>query len=278
MVANVQPASTEPQQLDVDKIKLFSGTHAIEDATFGIAFSEPLTAADYQRFNERIEDVKGEFALINEIPGVELSLDGDFPTLNAMSGGKHLAHYAPDGRVLWAGQFSGNSVKVSAKTYTRWAPIWSEAKRKLKLLLDLVDTKKFVVSVDLLVTDSFSVLAPQRIRPADLFSSESKYFGEQIFKIEDGRWDTQIGWFEPFNDLYDKLVRFDTRAVRRNQEYVVTIVNLLSIRPSGNSEALEQLIQGDLSRLEAVIQEFHADNKRLLKRALKENISKRMGL
>ncbi|MCY3985136.1 MAG: hypothetical protein OXD29_04975 [Roseovarius sp.] len=64
----IEPAMTG----NLDKIRLFADTHAIEAANFTVIPGFPIDRADIERFTERLNCVKAAFPAVSEntqVPG-----------------------------------------------------------------------------------------------------------------------------------------------------------------------------------------------------------------
>lgn len=267
--------------VDYKKIALCAGRHAIESASFSIAFSDQLSRADFARFDEKTPVIMEEFPSIQPMEAITLKVSPDQHAFSREEKGRELSEFGRDGKKLWSGRFFENSVQITCHEYSGWRDVWQSVEKKLPILLNCVDQKKEVISIDFAVVDEFATqISEMDLTPSVVLKNDSKYISPKMLEITDSRWDLQQGWFEPLDDHSSRLTRLDCRSVRRNDQYVTTVQNVLSMRSNGPNRPLSEYLsekdgENDLARL---FREFHDQNKKILRELIVDGLLRRMGL
>jgi len=265
---------------NIKYIGLFAESNAIEVANFCVYLDSPIDHADIRRFDESRE-IKDLYPAINSPDMLQIRIG------NQRQGSsspppvpvKQLNHYRPDGKPDWTGSFGENRILVSCHFYDSWESVWLDAKKRLDLLLGCVDQYKNIFSIDYSVTDTFSARrADESLVPSNLFK-DNEFIAKYILKSKDNRWDFSQGWFENPTTQDQVLMRIEGQGGIENDVVIASIVNLYSQRP-GTKVAVKDLLDSvdGNSILDQVFEQFHDQNKRLLRQLLVDGLLDRMGL
>jgi hypothetical protein len=272
---------TESDASAFQSITLFAGEHAIEAETFSVAFAEPLTHADYRRLEKEEAAIRLLFGSIMPLNSYQFNPKSGIVEVPKDLSGREMLDFDRDGSPRWSAGFQENLVRLTIHKYTRWQDIWPEAEKRLRLLLSCVDSQKRVVAIDFGVVDTLiSERARLELLPRIVLNRASAFVSERIYACEDPRWDIQQGWMDDRNDGSLKLTRVDVQASIQNDRSRASVQNILSFRPDKQTITLEDVLaQGDAGSLvNKVYNEFHDENKQLLKKLLHPEILKRLGL
>lgn len=267
--------------VNINSIKLYAETHAIEVVNFSVHLGIPIQASDISRFDERIENLRELFPAINDVEGIRIQVTPDNGQVSTTIPpiAKELMYFDADGQPIWVGNFQDNLVMVSCRKYSTWEKIWPEAKHRLKALLDCVDDYKPIHSIDYSVTDTFHANKSEEILFARNPFRDSQFVPLNLVHHSDPRWDISQGWFDSTDNLNQILVRVDAKSGIINKRVVASISNLHSQIFS------KQMSVSEISRnnqnplgIEQVFSKFHDKNKDLLKQNLIDDLLIRMRL
>ena len=267
----------------IDKIILHKETHAIEVANFIVALGHKIDIGDINRFKDQREHLASLFPSILTPDVYELKLGDPLSRTVRQDGSalhRELSYFGHDGSLEWAASFGDNRIITSCRNYTRWDEVWPLAKERIDALLKCVDPYKPVQSVDFSVTDTFrakkndAALAPRTI------FKKNDFIANHIVCMSDPRWDFNQGWFTKSEDTDQILVRVEGRSGIQNDLVVASISNLHS-RRFGTDVKVDGLLcakdQVD-ARVSTIFEEFHDNNKSLLRKLLSDDLLTRMKL
>lgn len=266
----------------LDNIRLFSDTHAIEVANFGVNLGLAIDNADVRRFDESMAKLRELFPAIDS-PEVFQFAVGNAPPGQFRAPPpvpvRKLVYFANDGQPVWEGFFGENRILVSCRRYTGWEEVWPEAKVRMDALLGCIDQYKPIQSVDYSVTDTFSATKAEEALIAPNIFKPNNFVSAQILGTGDPRWDFSQGWFDNLQDNDQVLVRVESRSGIQNDLVVTSISNLHSQRfgaVNGVGELLQTGQNG--SRADQIFDDFHDRNKDLLRSLLVDELLIRMRL
>ncbi|KAA0909532.1 TIGR04255 family protein [Aquicoccus porphyridii] len=267
---------------NIEKIRLYAETHAIEVANFVVNLALPIDRADERRFEEHIGDVKKIFPAINTGEIFQFALGGPPPSnvkLPEPVPTRELTFFGNDGKPQWTGSFGESRVIVSCRRYTGWDDVWPDAKARLETLLGCLDQYKPVRSIEYSVTDTFNAdKADDVLIPPNMFQ-DNDLVPRHILQLKDPRWDFNQGWFQAIDDEDQVLVRIEGRSAIQNNLVVASIGNLHSQR-FGRQVSVGDAYDpnGAESVLSQTFDSFHDKNKELLRSTLTDDLQTRMGL
>jgi len=281
-VSDVRPTGTGLTLANLlDQIELYAGNHAIEVANYSITLTNPIDQADIRRFDERLSLIKEYFPAISTPNTIQVEVGGRPPHINPPSlvSSKDLTLFGGDGKPVWTAHFGHLNVVVSCRQYTRWNEIWPEAKKRLELLLSLVDQYKMIQAIDYSVTDTFRALTETGALCSRNLFRQTPYIPSFLLEYDDPRWDISQGWFVRRPPLGQVLVRLDSRAFTQGPYTSVSIANIHS-RRSEPYLTLREVLDSDASYrvMEDTFEKFHDWNKSVLKSVLVHELQSRMGL
>lgn len=265
---------------NVDSIELFNESNAIEVANFCVYLDTPIDHADIRRLNENLE-VKGLYPAISSPNMLQLAITNQ--ELNKSSPPPvpvlQLYHYRPNGKPDWTGSFGETRILVSCHFYTNWKNVWSDAKKRLNLLLGCVDPYKNIFSIDYSITDTFKAKkTDESLVPLKVFR-DNDLIAKHILSSQDYRWDFSQGWFEKSASQDQVLMRIEGQGAIENDVVIASIGNLHSHR-LGTKPAVKDLFDpaDGNSRIYEIFENFHNKNKDLLRELLVDGLLDRMGL
>ncbi|KJS41130.1 MAG: hypothetical protein VR71_20090 [Roseovarius sp. BRH_c41] len=266
--------------MSIDSIKLYANTHAIESEQFTLVFRSPLDSADEGRFDERRPEIEELFRAIDEPDVFQVMVgEGPQPPKPVI---KVLNDFGRNGKPEWSGQFGENAVSVSSMQYTNWAEIWPSVQNRLKLLLNCVDTFKFVGSIDYKVTDTFTEKVIPNNKGALLSKNilkKGNWVPEGLLSYEDPRWDFSSGLFHSPNERSEVLERVEARSFLTGDQVVTSISNTFSLRLKAAIRLKDLLEGGNVTgRVTETFEDFHDKNKVTIRSIFVNDLLKRMGL
>jgi uncharacterized protein (TIGR04255 family) len=263
-------------------IKLVAGEHAIEAETFSLAFAEPLTQADYSRFDDASDTLRQLFPVISPVSSYELHPQAGVLQVPEDRAGRELVEFGRDGKQEWSAGFHGNSIHVTIHKYTNWQEMWPLARQRINALLDCIDQQKQVIAVDFAVVDTFFSHLPElKLLPSVVVNADSVFISPKILECSDPRWDIQQGWMARQVDKNLKLTRVDIQAGIQNNLSRVSVQNVLSFRPEvPKLPTLGSLRSEDdgLCVIDRLIDQFHDENKVILTQILHDRVLKKLRL
>lgn len=268
---------------DVEKIKLYGESHAIEVANFVVNLGLAIDNADIRRFDERVDKLRELFPAIDSPDTFHISLGGpgaEQVKRPAPPPLKELIYFSNDGKPEWVGSFGDNRVLVSCRKYTKWEEVWPSAKSRLDSLLACIDPYKPVHSVDYSVTDTFSAQKSENALISPNIFRKNDFLASHIMNTKDPRWDFSQGWFGDPNAIDQVLVRVEARSGIQNDLVVASIGNLHSQR-FGKSVSVGDLLHseaGGQPKADLIFDNFHDKNKELLRTLLVDELLLRMRL
>ncbi len=267
--------------MNINSIKLYAETHAIEVVNFSVRLGIPIQASDISRFDERTENLKKLFPAINDVPGVQIQVTPNHGQVSTAIPplAKELMYFDTDGQPIWVGNFQDNLVMVSCRKYSTWEKVWPDAKQRLNALLNCVDDYKPILSVDYSVTDTFYANKSEDALLARNLFKDSSFVPQKMVHHSDPRWDISQGWFDSTDVSNQILVRVDAKSGIENERVVASICNLHSQRFS-RQMSVNDIANGNQDPLgiEQIFSKFHDKNKELLKQILIDNLLIRMRL
>lgn len=190
------------------------------------------------------------------------------------------AFLRPNGAANWSMDVGGNQVSVECFLYTRWNRVWEAAGKYIKqatAVLGEAQKALQIASIELTVRDVF-VSSDQNYRLFDLFDEESGYVSRRIFNIN-GAWHCNSGWFEPLSDSAAALNHLNTDATPTEDQraWQIGITHLQQERFL-SPIPIASLVANASSIVDDSMSRMHNQNKSLLCRLLKSEMTNKIGL
>ena len=263
----------------LEHILLYAKQHAIESASFIVNFRSPIDQDDEGRFNDRLVELEEFFPSIESPEFFQISFgqpptgQPDKPVM------KVLNEFGRDGKATWSAQFGESTISLSCKRYTRWDEVWSEAYKRISLLMGIVDPHKFIASIDYAAVDKFSALTDTNSLLSKNILKENEWVPSYLLEYSDPRWDFSCGRFLDVQSDTLLLERMEAQSAIESNRTIVSISNLFSLRFESAVRAKDIVVEEGLSeKFASVWQDLHDRNKTAIKSILIDELQNRMGL
>jgi uncharacterized protein (TIGR04255 family) len=248
--------------------------HAVQSATFSVAFDGPVSQAAVQALGRR-RDLTSELPAVQNPEGIELNIAPSGTPAPRRMQGVQLAHLRPDGTPAWALRLMGQELAVDCTRYTRWARIWDTAQRYLKVGLSVIpsgDRSRKVAVLGHTVVDQF--VANRDEYELSQLLKNSRFIANITFEAGP-TWHNHVGWFEKGSDSDLWLNQLNVDAIREpnSGQLVVLVTHNQEVRFAAPLElaAVED-------RLDETMNKLHSQNKLVLEELLSPEMSKKIGL
>ncbi len=190
------------------------------------------------------------------------------------------AFLRPNGVANWSMEVGGNQVTVECLLYTRWKRVWDAASGYLRMACSrLADAQSALqlASIELTVRDVF-ISAHQDYKLGNLFYENSGYLSPTIFATK-GAWHSNVGWFETSGDSMATLNHLNADAAPSSDQrgWAIGVTHLQQERFAA-SISIANLFDTIPSMIDVSMSRMHSQNKRLLLRLLKSEMTNKIGL
>jgi len=252
--------------------------NAIDVTSFVVAFEQPFTPDEVNKFVGLEQSLKKEFPSFNIMSNVSFTfkqnLNGQPVVENPSSGipnGVLFQKFRGDGKVEWSLQVIGNQIIVNCCNYTRWDEVWEKAKKNIIRIISILENKSNKVAfICLQVMDKFIHNDIESYSYEDIFDEDSHFLNNHI-KECDYFWHIHQGWFENKEKSQLNIINITTGAENGN---VITLLdnNQRIIFENG------MYVEAFKEKIDEVFPVLHENNKKLLKNLLSNVALERVGL
>lgn len=259
-------------------------SHAVISATFVLRYKEPVGVEAV-----RESSFPPTTAWSEELPGrrgvqglsFEIRLDGAEQRSNVV--GTQFIHAQPDGSPAWLLRIAADHVAVECHVYTRWAQVWSKARRYLEAAIAHLKKNSPQLDVgqfELQVVDRF--YSSGKSYDLSELLNKSSVVPEAIFD-EGLAWHSHCGWYHQSNDLRVlHNINVDAAphpivqdpALAEGWQVVILHFQRAHLEASKNSTASGRLSK----RMVQVVERLHQSNKQMLGTLLTQRYQAKIAL
>lgn len=264
------------------------GSHAIQEAVFFVQFVPELDGIALQGLFSQLAELGETFPENQEEKKLTFSIHPDGTTgFMQGPGARVYSRFGPDGGQDWSLRIAGDSLSVHSLNYTRWNEIWPLARDFLMGVLAKIPGGTAIAGLGLKYVDRFRYSGSINNYDASiLLKRDNRYISPRCFEVDD-RWHSNTGWFARVSGVSDittlapeclnQLNVMSGREVSPTETVVaVTIDHSLLLRPTALGAFS---IDGDgRTKLDAIMQALHLDNKRTMSHLLTPAMCKRLNL
>lgn len=241
--------------------------HAIESASFVIAYEKPFPQAVIDSLASLQELLKEDLPMFQPMKVVELRFEDGTPSTPTVGkdSGVFLQNINPDGKQTWGLRVEANHIILTSFQYDNWAAISNHAFKILKIVANLlVDQENALSVVGYQVVDKFISPPTSDYSIKDVFNTKSEFLNKHVLNAGN-LWHIYQGWFD------------NSSSNEGNR-----VLNVLNIATNGTVDGLVTTIdhnvqiQGRISSKESVnedwlrktFNELHEINKNVISKAL----------
>jgi uncharacterized protein (TIGR04255 family) len=258
--------------------KPLNADHAISAAAFSLNFASALGPAAIEKAKEIEPTVKEFLPGVSVIPGMPANMLLALTQPPKMvSEGIVFQRVKPDGTPAWLLTAQQNFVSAHCMEYTRWEEVWTRVRDWLLDLYLKVKTDELALySISLQYVDQFLADNPVDDSTLDeLFRPETEYLPRRTFKNQ-SLWHVNQGWYstttKPVEGRALNVLNITARGVEDR-----TVLNIDHLMRCEVKDPRLELFAGDPKKkllIDSVMEDFHAQNKGVLRDLLSDQMRK----
>ncbi len=242
--------------------------HAIESASFVIAYEKPFPETVVNSLSSLQEIVKDDLPLFQPINIIEFRIDQDNASIPSMgkAAGVFLQSVNAEGKQTWGLRVEANTLILTAFEYDKWLPTSEHAFKLIKIVGNLLsDQENPVAVVGYQVIDKFISPPATEYDIKDVFNTKSEFLSKHALGA--GKlWHVYQGWFDEPVSNPGRMLNVLNIATNDTVDGLVTTIDHNVQIQSQNRISSREVINQDWLR--STYDELHNANKDVISRAL----------
>ena len=271
--------------MSLDPLYPFANQHAIQNALFVLEWKDRLTEKDVRDLKGRIQQRHSAFTVFKPQKMVVLNLttgaaDGTSPESSASENGFVFElpgePMQPARRTL---NVMPEQCQITINDYSRWSKVKADVDEYVQSIMAVAGANSnSLQAIGLQYTDVWIWKAnPADLNMSEVFNRNSPLLVQNVFNLK-SYWHSHHGYFEPMKDVA-LPPRLNNINVSRTQQGELDAINVVT----SHRLTLPRLWDLDtpakkIALISAVQDEFHLENKRILRQLLTPGVLKKIKL
>lgn len=269
--------------MSLDPLHPFANQHAIQNALFVLEWKDRLTEKDFRDLKSRIQQRHSAFTVFKPQKMVLLNLttgaaDGASPESSASESGFVFempgALMQPARRTL---NVTPEQCQITINDYSRWSKVKADVDEYVQSIMAVagVDSNS-LQAIGLQYTDVWIWKAnPADLNMSEVFNKDSPLLVQNVFNLK-SYWHSHHGYFEPMKDAA-LPPRLNNINVSRTQQGELDAINVVTSHRLTFPRRWDTSAQ-KIALIGAVQDEFHEENKRILRQLLTPGVLEKIKL
>ena len=271
--------------MSLDQLYPFMNQHAIQNALFVLEWKERLTDKEIREVKGQIQQRHAAFTVFKPQKTVVFNLttgdtDGTSPESSASESG---FIFELPGAIMQPARRSLNVMpeqcQIAINDYSRWSKVKADVDAYVQSIMAIAGgDSNSLQAIGLQYTDVWIWKAnPADLNMSEVFNKDSPLLVQNVFNLK-SYWHSHHGYFEPMKDA-GLPPRLNNINVSRTQQGELDAINVVT----SHRLTLPRLWDLDtpakkIALISAVQDEFHQENKRILRRLLTPGVLEKINL
>ena len=269
--------------MSLDPLYPFANQHAIQNALFVLEWKDRLTEKDIRDLKGRIQQRHSAFTVFKPQKVLMLNLttgaaDGAGPESSASESG--FVFELPGGIMQPARRTLNvmpEQCQITINDYSRWSKVKADVDEYVQSVMAVAGANSnSIQAIGLQYTDVWLWKAdPADLNMSEVFNRDSQLLVQNVFNLK-SYWHSHHGYFESMKDLALPL-RLNNINVSRTQHGELDAINVVTSHRLTFPRRYDKPAE-IIALISAVQDEFHQENKRMLRQLLTPGVLEKIKL